>query len=122
MTAPFFFAMPLLDVAAGPYGVAANVDRSRRLFTNRGAAGNILFTLPALVSALFLPDYTFTTVNAFTITIQAPAGMTVRIGNIVSAVAGTVTSAGGQGTSVRLKMLSATEWQAIAVVGAWVTP
>jgi hypothetical protein len=122
ISTPFYFAMPLLDVAATPYNVAANVDRSRRLFTNRGAAGVIVFNLPGLVSALFLPDYTFTTVNAFAITLTAPAGMTIRVGAVVSAVAGTITSAGGPGTSIRLKMLNGTDWQAIAVVGAWVTP
>lgn len=91
----------------------------RTLYTNRGAVGVITFSLPPF--SVVGVDYTFTIVAAFGIIIDAPPGVTIRIGGVVSPAGGTV-SAGAVGDSVRLVQISATEWQAVAVVGAWATP
>lgn len=101
--------------------IALPADRSRIVFTNRGAAGVITFSLPAFNGVSIWADYTFTIVAAFGIIIQAPAGVTIRIGGVVSPAGGTV-SAGAVGDTVKLLQISATEWQAVSVVGAWATP
>ncbi len=119
MSAPLHVYHNVLDNAIN-FAIALNTTRPRYVLTNRGAAGNIIITLPA-VGTLRWPEFTFTSVNGFLITIQAPAGVTIRIGAIVSAAGGTVTNT-GIGDSVRLQALSLTEWQATAMVGAWVTP
>ena len=111
---------PVADFAINTVIVPTS-QRPRAVITNRGAAGIITFTLPAFNAALTFFDYTFTVVAAFAVTILAPAGVTIRIGAVVSPAGGTVTGA-AVGSSVRLIQLNATEWQAVAVVGAWVTP
>jgi hypothetical protein len=98
----------------------AGIVRPRHVITNRGAAGNIIITLPTVVALPQFPEYTFTDIVGTTITIQAPAGVTIRIGAVISPAGGTVT--GAAFSTVRLQAISTTEWVAISVVGVWVTP
>jgi len=111
---------PVQDFAVSTV-ISNTVHRPRTVMTNRGAAGVITFTLPNFNAAVTFADYTFTIVAAFGIIIQAPGGVTIRIGAVVSPAGGTV-SAAAVGDSVRLMQLNATEWQAVAMVGAWATP
>ena len=111
---------PILDSNANlAIVLTAQGQQSRTVCTNRGAAAAITFTLPAFT--VVGVDYTFTVVAAFQLLIQAPGGVTIRIGAVVSAAGGTV-SANAVGSSVRIVNISSTEWQAVAAVGAWVTP
>jgi hypothetical protein len=108
-----------VDIGIGPLtGI-----RSRCVLTNRGATAGVIFTLPAFNAAITFFDITFAVVSpsGHAIRVQAPAGVTIRIGSILSAAGGTVTST-SNGDSVRLINLNATEWQAVAVVGSWTSP
>jgi hypothetical protein len=92
---------------------------SGRVFTNTGAVG-----IPA-ARALTLPDpavagmhYTFYNQNVNGLQIIAGAAATIRVGGRVSGVGGTCTS-NATGSAVHLIAISATEWIADSVVGAW---
>lgn len=110
--------MPIFDSAVG---VAINLttqgQQSRTLVTNRGAAAGVTFTLPAFTVVGI--DYGFLVVAAFNVVIQAPAGVTLRNGALLTAAGGTLTGA-AVGSSIRLVNISATEWVAVAVIGAWI--
>jgi hypothetical protein len=118
-SSPMFMFQNVLDFTVNT-GIVVTAIRPRAVLTNRGAPGIITFTLPS-ATAILWPEYTFNVVAGFAVTIQAPAGVTIRVGAVVSPAGGTITGA-AVGSSVRLQQLNATEWQAIAVVGAWVTP
>ena len=92
------------------------IPRSRTVMTNRGAGANVTFTI---AGAFIGYEYTFIVVAGFSIIIQAPGGITLRNGALVTAPGGTLTGA-AVGSSIRLILISATEWVAIAVIGAWV--
>jgi len=121
ISAPFQMYQRVLNKTVSG-GLALNADRSRAVITNQGAAGNIVITLPTIVATTIQwPEYTFTDVSGLTITIAAPGGVTIRVGAVVSPAGGTVTNT-AIGDSVRLQYLGNNNWQAISVVGNWVTP
>jgi hypothetical protein len=112
--------LPIFDSNVGVViNLTTQGQQSRSLVTNRGAAAAVTFTLPAFTVVGI--DYSFMVVAAFNVVIQAPAGITIRIGNLVSAAGGTVTG-NTVGSCVRLINISSTEWVALSVVGTWVTP
>jgi hypothetical protein len=110
---------PVLDSAVNlAISITTLGQEPRTNITNRGAAAAVTFTLPASVIGI---EYSFMVVAAFNLVILAPAGVTIRIGNLVSAAGGTVTG-NTIGSCVRITNISATEWVALSVVGTWVTP
>jgi hypothetical protein len=89
------------------------------VFTNEGATSQMDFALPS--AAAGLGPFTFVVQDADGIQIDAATGDTIRIGADVSSSAGTLTST-TIGDSVTLVAINATEWIAIASVGAgWAT-
>jgi hypothetical protein len=117
-SAPFHTHQNITDFAAS---IFLGITRPRHVLTNRGAAGPITLTL-GTPTALQKPEFTFTQVNDFPLTIQSDGGAhPIRVGRLVS-LAGTGTiRGGGIGSSIRLQwMVTAGEWQAIALVGNWV--
>jgi hypothetical protein len=89
------------------------------VFTNEGATSQMDFALPS--AAAGLGPFTFVVQDADGIQIDAATGDTIRIGASVSSSAGTLTST-TIGDSVTLVAINATEWIAVASVGAgWAT-
>ena len=85
------------------------------VFTNEGAGGTVVFTLPAAAAGM---EFEFYVVAAQTLNVTAGAGDTIRLGANVSAAAGNITNA-TIGGYVKLQALNATEWFASAPVGTW---
>ena len=108
--------------AASPVAVSAANDKDK-IFTNEGAGGAIQCNLPLATVSAFSGGVPlgFYVQNVNGIVLQAAAGDTIRIGGVVSPAGGTVSSA-VVGSFVRIVPINATEWVAISVVGAWVTP
>jgi hypothetical protein len=101
--------------SAGPVAVATNFDTDK-VFTNEGATGPVTFVLPtANVGATF----TFYVQDANGVVIQAPPSQTVRVGTLVTAPGGSVSSV-TVGSSVTLVVINTSEWVAIAFVGTWI--
>lgn len=90
----------------------------RSVFTNEGAAGQVIWTLPTAAAAPVGYDFTFIVQAAQNVRIVAAAGDTIRIAGSVSAAAGRIDNATIGGT-VRLVSINATEWIAVAVNGTW---
>lgn len=95
-----------------PVNAAQNKDF---VFTNEGA-GAQQFDLPAAVAGL---RFTFYNQDPGNTVVMAGAGDTLRIGALVTAAGGTVTST-AVGDSVTFQAINSTEWVAVAVVGTWV--
>lgn len=96
--------------------VAVGAGDSGTLYTNEGAAAQIVFNLPTAAANL---RYTFIVQDADGIQVVASAGDTIRIAAGVSSVAGTATST-TIGSVIEIIAINATEWIAISSVGVWV--
>lgn len=107
-----FFVSPQ---AASPVAVSATADKDK-VFTNTGAAGLVVFNLPAAVVGL---RYTFYNQNANNISVDAAAGDTIRVGPLVTAAGAAITST-AIGDTVTLQAINSTEWIAIASIGTFV--
>jgi hypothetical protein len=101
--------------AASPVAVSATDDKNK-VFTNQGATGAVTFNLPSATAGL---SFTFIVQDADGIVINAAAGDTIRIGTLVTAPGGSVTST-VIGSSVTLVAINTTEWVAIAALGTWI--
>lgn len=98
----------------GNYPVVA-ADK-QNFFTNAGAVGTVVFTLPTAVAGL---RFTFYVDAAQTLQVTAGASTTIRIAGSVSAAAGNITNA-TIGGCVTLQAISATSWVAESHEGTWV--
>ena len=86
------------------------------LFTNRGATGQIIYTLPVPQVGM---NFRFFVVAAQNLRIVATTGVTIRIGAGVTAAAGHIDNA-TTGGYVELTALSTTQWYGVeGVAGAW---
>lgn len=87
----------------------------RTFFTNVGAGGTVVFTLPTAVVGM---NYTFYVGAAQTLQVTAGASTTIRIAGSVSASAGNITNA-TIGGCVTLVAISTTSWVAESHEGTW---
>lgn len=87
------------------------------VFTNTGAGGAVVFTLPTAAAGL---TYTFYVDAAQTLEVLAGASTTIRVGGNVSGAAGNITNA-VLGGSVTLVAISTTQWVAVCATGTWTT-
>lgn len=88
---------------------------SNTLYTNTGAAGTVIFTLPTAAVGL---RYTFIVNAVQSLQVTAGASTTIRLGATVSAAAGNMAN-NALGSSVTLVAVSTTQWMATAIVGTW---
>jgi len=101
------------EQAATPKNLATtDVDK---LFTNEGAAAQIVFNLPTAAAGL---RYMFAVQDVLGIQVVAAAGDTIRVGDYVSVAAGAIQSV-RVGASIELVAINDTEWIAVDTVGAW---
>lgn len=112
----------VLDAAGGPrlnikaktadYTILAASDPSGTVFTNRGAGGTVIFTLPAAAAALAGVFYEFLGVADQTITVAPPVADTLLVVNDVAADSLTIsTSAHKIGAHMRV-VCDGTTWAA----------
>ena len=97
---------------------ALTAAESRKVVTNEGATGAASgrpVTLPPAAAGLVVTLYSQ---GADLIRAVAAAGDTVRVGGAATKVAGYVEST-AVGDALQLVAINATEWVAVAVVGAW---
>jgi len=94
---------------------APAASESGEVYTNEGDADGATITLPTAAAGL---TYTVYVQTAQTLTVTAGTGDTIRLGDTVTAAAGSFTSA-VVGSALTLVAINATEWVAIAVVGSW---
>lgn len=80
---------------------------SNKVFTNAGAAGTIVLTLPTAVSGIL---YNGLTTTAQILRFQAPAGVTITVAGTSSTSGGTLSSAAVTGSSITLIAASSTQW------------
>jgi len=85
-------------------------------FTNEGASALIVFNLETAV-ANQMHDFCVQDIDGIQIT--ASAGDTIRIGSLVTAAAGNISST-IIGSTIRLVCINATEWICSMVTGIWV--
>lgn len=113
-TAMLVYGNPVTAVTTtvGP----ASTD-SGTVYTNEGDSDGATITLPAAQTS---PSLVFTAVvqAAYTLTITAGSGDTIRIGSNVTAAAGSISS-DVVGSAITLVCINATEWVAISSVGSW---
>jgi hypothetical protein len=87
-----------------------------KLFTNRGAGGQIIYTLPDPSQEGM--RFRFFVVAAQNLRVLAPSGVTIRVAGNVSAAAGHIDNA-TIGGYIELVALSSTEWYAAGQQGTW---
>jgi hypothetical protein len=92
---------------------SASAVESNELYTNEGDADGATVNLPTAAAGLC---YTAVVQAAQTLTIDAAAGDTIRVGANVTAADGAIDSA-TVGDSVTLCAVNATEWVATALIG-----
>lgn len=95
------------------YSILASDIKTR--FTNAGASGTVVLTLPTAVAGMV---YAFYVLAAQTLTITAGTGATIRNAASVSSSAGTA-SASTVGNVIVLTAVSSTSWITESVVGSW---
>lgn len=103
----------LVSAKTGNYTVL--YTDSNAFFTNTGASGTVVFTLPTASAGL---RYTFYIDAAQTLQINAGASTTIRSGASVTSAAGNV-SANTQGNVITLQAISTTQWVAESITGTW---
>lgn len=94
------------SVVAKTADFAPTAIESRTKFTNEGAGGAIIGTLPSAATGY---SYSVYRQADQTITITAAAGDTIRVGGSVTAAAGSITL-DSVGTYIRITAINATEW------------
>lgn len=103
--------------------VLANTE-SGRVLTNSGASGAVIFTLPTPsdpASSNVSYVFEFHVRAAQTLTVKAPASVTIRNLSNVSAAAGSLGSS-TIGSHLRVISVSATEYEVTYAHGTWSTP
>lgn len=100
-------------VKTGNYTVLSTDSPST--FTNEGAAGQVILTLPTAVAGLTITAYVQAAQN---LRVLATGSETVRVGATVSGAAG-YAEAATVGNALTLRAINATEWVAISNVGTW---
>lgn len=83
------------------YVMAAATDLSGTLFTNRGAAGAVTFTLPAITAALAQTYFDFVGVANQTFTVAAAAGTVVTFNNAAATSVACSTAGAKIGAHIR---------------------
>lgn len=95
--------------------VNADANYARYLYSNEGAAAQIVVTLPTAVAG---KDFTFVIQDADGFRVTANTGDTIRVIDKVTAAAGYIEST-TIGSVVRLVAINATEWFAVSIHGVW---
>lgn len=90
--------------------------QSYQAFTNEGAAGTVILTLPTPVVGL---EFTAAVVASQTLILDVTGLVVIALGPGIESTAGGQISANEPGAFVVLKCLSATRWQAIAGAFGW---
>lgn len=93
------------------------VGESGGLFTNQGASGTVIFTVPTPSASADI-DYRFHVRAAHLLRIKMPTGVTIRHGSSISATAGYM-EINAVGSSVEIRSFSATEYEVMTSVGTW---
>lgn len=91
------------------------VTESYNDFDNNGAAAAVTFTLPAAAVGL---AYGFAVVAAHAVTIKAPIGVTLRLGELSSTSGGTISSS-SVGSCLFIKCRTLTDWFVQSSMGSW---
>lgn len=100
------------------YVIPANSEQFN-IYTNENAAGAVRFSLPGAGLFNIGDTYTFYVITAQNLIVDPAAGTTARVANLVTTAAGTVTS-NVIGSTIEFVALTATEWHAMTIVGAWI--
>lgn len=87
-----------------------------KIFTNSGAGGQVIFTLPA--AAANLGPFTFVVSTAQNVQVLAVGDDTIRLAATASAAAGHIDNA-TIGGSVTLIAIDGIQWFATALMGTW---
>lgn len=87
-------------------------------FTNAGASGAVIFTMPTPAAGLF---YTFIVAAAQTVTLDVGGSVVIAIGEIPG-TAGAGATCASPYSSITLKAISTTLWVATSQIGAWNNP
>lgn len=90
--------------------------QSYQTFTNEGAAGPVILTLPTPAAGL---EFTAAVVASQTLILDVTGSVVIALGPGIESTAGGQVSANEPGAFVTLKCLSATRWQAIAGGNGW---
>lgn len=90
--------------------------QSYQVFTNEGAAGPVILTLPTPAAGL---QFTAAVVASQTLILDVTGSVVIALGPGIESTAGGQISANEPGAFVVLKCLSATRWQAIAGGNGW---
>lgn len=85
------------------------------VFTNAGAGGTVIFTLPTWSSGL---TYTFVIEATQTLEVLAPGSDTITIGNSTTAGGGNF-SASTAGYSLTIVATASGKWRSVATTGTW---
>lgn len=85
------------------------------VFTNTGAAGTVIFTLPTAAAGL---TYTFVVDAVFTVELLAGASTTIQVGGTISSSAGNFQNA-VSGSTITVVAISTTQWVALSATGSW---
>jgi hypothetical protein len=108
-------------IKTGPYNLDNRFD-SGKVFTNTGAGGLVVLTLPEGETLNTSGFFDFYVDSANGIQVQAYVSDSIRVGASVTAAGGTATAL-IQGNSLRLILLNPgsnpAQWVALSVVGAW---
>ncbi len=86
-------------------------------FTNTGATGTVVFTLPSSPAAGFPACFYVDTAQA--IEVLLPSGVTLRNGNSVSSSGGNFMSPANSGARLCVQNLNSTEWFVTQISDAW---
>jgi len=89
---------------------------SYREFDNNGAAGAVVFSLPASVVGL---ANGYAVMEAQDLTVDPPTGVTIYYGEGLSTLPGQALMANTVGSYIKIRCRTATEWLAESVIGGW---
>jgi len=103
-----------------PYNIDVNLNRGN-FITNEGASAIIVFNLPTAVTNTTTGGYhySFYVQDVDGLQIVAAAGDTIRVGGLVTAAAGNISST-VIGSCITLQCINATEWVCESIIGSWV--
>lgn len=90
-------------------------DQSYQVFTNAGAAGPVILTLPTPAAGL---EFTFAVVAAQSLVVDVGGSVVIGLGELVSSAGGNVSS-NSPYSAITLKVVSTTLWVATSLVGSW---
>lgn len=89
-----------------------------RAFTNEGATGEVLYTLPSAVSGLNYEFYCFGFTGFSGLKVRGASGNFIRLGQTQTVSSGFVLST-ETGANMRLLALNASQWFGGGIVGTW---